>query len=207
VWASLPEGTAPADAPLRERLLLDALQRVRNPTPDRALRVLDVGCGEGWFARGLQAQGAAVTGVDVAEEPLRRARALKPQLDLRRIEPEAPLPFEDCAFDAVWAGEVIEHVVHTQPWLSDLRRVLRSGGVLALSTPNHSRAALARLALSPQRFAEHFDVRGEHLRFYNRRSLALLLGDFGFEQVSVRAAGGPPGLRTVLFASAVRARF
>ena len=35
---------------------------------------------------------------------------------------------EDVSFDAVWAGEVIEHVVDTAAWLSEVRRVLRSGG-------------------------------------------------------------------------------
>jgi SAM-dependent methyltransferase len=217
VWASIPEGTPPADAALRGRLLLAALERVSPATPDDPPRVLDVGCGEGWFARRLLDAGAAVTAVDVVEEPLRRARAACPQLDVphldvprldvRLVEPGAPLPFEDCSFDAVWAGEIVEHILDTQAWLSELRRVLRSGGVLVLSTPNHSRLSLARVALSPRLFAERFDVLGEHLRFYNRRALAGLLADFGFEGVRVRAVGGVPGARPVLFASAVRARF
>jgi SAM-dependent methyltransferase len=214
VWANVPEGTPPADAALRERLLLAALERVpraatdrSQPATDRPLRVLDVGCGEGWFAQRLVDVGAQVTGVEIAREPLRRARVRCPALDLRLVEPDAPLPFEDCSFDAVWAGETIEHVCDTQAWMSELRRVLRSGGVLALSTPNHGRPLLAWLALSPRRFAERFDVLGEHMRFYNRRALASLLTGFGFEDVDVREVGGLPGLRPLLFAVALRTRF
>jgi 2-polyprenyl-3-methyl-5-hydroxy-6-metoxy-1,4-benzoquinol methylase len=107
----------------------------------------------------------------------------------------------------VWAGEVIEHVLDTAAWLSEIRRVLRSAGVLLISTPAHSRLRLLGLALSRKAFAEHFDPRGEHLRFYSRDTLARLIEDFGFEQVSVRSAGGAPGARRVLLLSAIRSRF
>ena len=49
-------------------------------------RVLDVGCGEGRFAAELARAGAQVWRVDVAEEPLRRARARHPELDLRLVD-------------------------------------------------------------------------------------------------------------------------
>jgi SAM-dependent methyltransferase len=155
----------------------------------------------------LAQAGARVAAADVAEEPLRRARQAHPMLDLRLLEPEAPLPFEDCAFDAVWAGEVIEHVADTQAWLSEVRRVLRSGGLLLLSTPDHGPLLRLAMALSRRRFEEHFDPRSEHLRFYTRRTLGALLADVGFEGIELRAAGGLPGARHVLFASALRARF
>src|SRR5262249_59829466 len=75
--------------------------------------VLDVGCGEGQLAVALSEAGVSVVGVDVAEEPLRRARARHPGLDLRIVPAEGRWPLEDAAFDAVWAGETIEHVADT----------------------------------------------------------------------------------------------
>ncbi len=91
-------------------------------------RVLDVGCGEGHLAAGLAHAGAEVVGIDVADEPLRRARVRYPELDLRMVAPEEPGRWQDASFDAVWAGEMIEHVTDTGAWLSEVRRVLRSGG-------------------------------------------------------------------------------
>jgi hypothetical protein len=85
--------------------------------------------------------------------------------------------------------------------------VLRSGGTLVLSTPAHDRLGVLVLALSARRFDEHFDPRSDHVRFYTRRTLGRLLADFGFEQVDVRGAGGGPGARRTLLASAVRSRF
>jgi 2-polyprenyl-3-methyl-5-hydroxy-6-metoxy-1,4-benzoquinol methylase len=199
LWQALPEGLEPSHFALRRRFLLE---RVR-----AGERVLDVGCGEGRFALELARAGAHVLGIDVAEEPLRRARSRHPELDLRRVAAEGPWPLEDAGFDVVWAGEVLEHVADTAAWLSEVRRVLRSGGSLLASTPAHGRLELARLALSGRAFAEHFDPLGDHLRFYNRHTLTRLIAEFGFEQIQVQSAGGRPGARQLLLAHAIRSRF
>lgn len=199
LWRGVREGLEPSDFALRRRFLLE-----RVSSGDR---VLDVGCGEGRFAVELLGAGARVVGIDVAEEPLRRARARHPGLELRLVPEAGPWPLQDASFDVVWAGEVIEHVVDTSAWLSEVRRVLRSGGSLVLSTPAHERLTLLHLALSRRAFAARFEPRGDHLRFYSRDTLERLIGDFGFAQVSVRGAGGPPGARRLLLAHAIRARF
>ena len=123
----------------------------------------------------------------------RRAREREPELDLRLVEVDGEWPLRDASFDVVWAGETIEHVADTAAWLSQVRRVLRSGGSLLLSTPAHGRLTMLCLALSARRMDVHFDPRSDHLRFYTRRTLARLLADFGFERIEVREAGGPPG--------------
>jgi 2-polyprenyl-3-methyl-5-hydroxy-6-metoxy-1,4-benzoquinol methylase len=199
VWESVPEGLDPPEWGLRRAFLLE---RVR-----AGERVLDVGCGEGHFTAELARAGVAAVGIDVAAEPLRRALAHRPELDVRLVAPEGSWPLEDASFDAVWAGEVIEHVADTAGWLSEIRRTLRSGGKLLLSTPAHGRLTVLRLALSGSAFDAHFDPRADHLRFYTRRTLTSLLEDFGFQDVEVRGAGGPPGARRLLLAQARRSRF
>lgn len=219
LWEAVPEGARGADLELRLAFALERLRGVAADRPPRAapagtaaaadapVRVLDVGCGEGQIAAELARAGFDVVGVDVAEEPLRRARSRHPALDLRVVGDDGDWPLQDASFDAVWAGETIEHVADTAAWLSEIRRVLRSGGTLLLSTPAHGRLRMLGLALSARRLDEHFDPRSDHLRFYTPRTLARLLADFGFERIEVRGAGGPPGARRVLLASAVRSRF
>jgi 2-polyprenyl-6-hydroxyphenyl methylase/3-demethylubiquinone-9 3-methyltransferase len=114
---------------------------------------------------------------------------------------------DDASFDLVWSGETIEHVADTAGWLSEVRRVLRSGGTLLLSTPAHGRLSMLALAVSGRAFESHFDPRSDHLRFYTARTLARLLADFGFHDVQVRALGGVPGARRTLLAAARRSRF
>lgn len=198
LWGHVPPGAIPADFALRSAFLLARV------APGE--RILDLGCGEGAFAAALAAAGANVLAADIAAEPLRRAREAHPDLELQLLEEEARWSIPDSAFDVVWAGEVIEHVADTAGWLSELRRVLRSGGRLLLSTPSLGPAQLLGAAVSRRVFATRFDPRSDHLRYYSRATLAALISDFGFEQLDVRAAGRR-GARNVLLASAVRARF
>ncbi|HME05300.1 MAG TPA: class I SAM-dependent methyltransferase [Solirubrobacteraceae bacterium] len=214
IWEALPEPSDPPYLSLRLAFLLahageggPDLAPNGDPSSRTPRRVLDVGCGEGQFAAELARAGYLVVGVDVAEEPLRRARRRHPDLDVRLVPVEADWPLADASFDVVWAGETIEHVADTAAWLSQVRRVLRSGGSLLLSTPDHGALAMLGLALSPRAFDAHFDPRSDHLRFYTRRTLTSLLADFGFQDIRVHGAGGVPGARRLLLASARRSRF
>jgi 2-polyprenyl-6-hydroxyphenyl methylase/3-demethylubiquinone-9 3-methyltransferase len=208
LWEAIPERSQPTDLPLRLAFARERLRLASGApaTGGPALRVLDVGCGEGQITAELARAGFDIVGVDVAEEPLRRARRAHPALDVRLID-EHDWPLADASFDAVFAGDTIEHVLDTIGWLSELRRVLRPGGSLLLSTPAHGRLTLLAAALSPRGFERRFDPRSDHVRFYSRRTLTRLLLDFGFEQIELRGAGGAPGARRVLLASAVRSRF
>lgn len=201
LWEMVPSGLRPPDYELRLGFLLGEVAAGE--------RVLDVGCGEGWFASELLDAGASVTGLDVAAEPLRRARERDPRLaDLRLlIDAAEPWPIEDASVDVVWAGETLEHVADTAGWLSQARRVLVPGGRLLLSTPNHGRLRLLWLACSQRAFNAHFDPLSDHLRFYTRSGLIRLLEELGFQAVSVRGRAGPPGARRVLLARAVRSRW
>lgn len=200
LWSSVPEGLEPARFGLRRDFLLARVQ------PGQ--RVLDLGCGEGAFAAALEQAGAHVVAADVAREPLRRAAARHSGLELLLLEDgEAGWPLDDASFDVVWAGEVIEHVLDTAGWLSEVRRVLRPGGLLALSTPQLGRAGLLGAAVSRRAFAERFEPRSDHLRHYSRATLTELLADFSFAEIAVRAAGGPPWSRPMLLGQAVRSRW
>ncbi|MHB1833968.1 MAG: class I SAM-dependent methyltransferase [Solirubrobacteraceae bacterium] len=198
LWERLPEELHPPDLELRARF---ALANVRAGD-----RVLDLGCGEGDLTARLASAvrpqpetAASIVGVDVAQAALRRARARHPELRFERTEIDDALPFDDGAFDVVWSSEVIEHVADTGQWLSEVRRVLVPGGRLLLTTPSHGRLRVALGGI--ERFSEPL---GDHLHLYTARSLRELLREFDFGEVRVRTAGGPPLLRRLLLASAVR---
>jgi SAM-dependent methyltransferase len=199
LWEAVPEGLEPADYKRRLSFLLELVPP--------AARVLDVGCGEGQFMAALIDAGAHPVGIDVAQTPLARAIRRRQDLELHLVSPDGPWPFEDASFDLVWAGEVIEHVLDTARWLSEIRRVLRSGASLALSTPANGRIMMFLMALGLRSFEGRFDPRSDHIRFYTAGSLRHLLEELGFEQVHVSAAGGPPGARELLLARATRSRF
>ena len=187
----MPDDLEPPSFELRAGFLRSEVR-----TGDRAL---DLGCGAGEFTAVMAEAGARAIGVDVAEAALARARARHPALDFRLVPVEGPLPLEDNAFDLVWASEVIEHVADTGRWLSEARRVLAPGGRLLVSTPSHGRLRVALGGV--ERFS---DPLGDHLHLYTKGSLRTLLGEFGFGEVQVRAVEGPPLLKRMLMARAVR---
>ena len=165
-------------------------------------RVLDLGCGAGHFTAALVRHGCTVIGTDIAERALERARETSPGADLRPMSPDGDLPLAHGEVDLVWCSEVIEHVPDVGALLTEVRRVLRPGGRLLLTTPAHGR--LRRVLLAALRFDAHFDPFGQHVRFFSARSLRGALERSGFGDVRIRAQGGPPLLRETLVARAVR---
>ena len=131
--------------------------------------VLDLGCGLGDFTAALGEHGAMVTGCDVAQEALRRARVRFPTLEF--VLSGGELPFGDETFDVVWAGEVLEHVQDGLGLLAEVRRVLRLDGRLLLSTPDHAPLRRLWLGLSRTAFEHNFDPRSDHVRFFTARTL------------------------------------
>ena len=193
VWRAVPEDARPERFAARRALLL---AHVRPGD-----RVLDLGAGDGTFATILRDAGCDVVAVDVAEEALRRTRARVAGIDARRAVEGEALPLDEDAVDVVWAGEVLEHVADVVGLLAEVRRVLRWGGTLLVTTPYHGRMSVALLALAG-RLEAHFDPRADHLRFFTARSLEGILRDAGFAAVDVRAAGGLPLVRRGLHAVA-----
>ncbi len=191
LWARLPADVPAPDLRLRLKFMLAEVR------PDD--RVLDLGCGQGDITAELAGAGAEVIGVEVAPAALRRARERHPRLSFQLVPIEGPLPLDDNLFTLVWASEVIEHIADTAAWLSEVRRVLAPGGRLLLTTPAHGRLRL--LLGGVQRFSPPL---GDHLHLYCRRSLRELLGEFGFGEITVRTVAGPPLLRRLLLARAVR---
>jgi SAM-dependent methyltransferase len=151
--------------------------------PDVA-EALDLGCGDGQLGSLLRAR--RVVGADVSSVPLDRAR---PRLaEVMLVAPDEPLPFEDGSFDLVLLAEMLEHVRDVQLLLSEVRRVLRPAGRLAISTPAHTRLSALRILV--RGWESEFQPLSPHLRFFTRRSLAQLLDDMGFDVVSLRRRAG-----------------
>ncbi len=192
IWEAVPEDAVPERFEARREFMLEHVRFGE--------RVLDLGCGDGSFAEWLVSVGCEVTAVDVSREAVRRAAERVPDATVRLVDEDGPLPFEEDEFGAVWAGEVLEHVADVVGLLAEVRRVLRWGGRLIVTTPYHGRVALAALALGGM--DAHFDPRADHLRFFTARTLRDVLCDAGFSRVDVRGASGVPLLRRGLHAVA-----
>ena len=99
-------------------------------------RVLDCGCGMGFFLLVMGTlRDVRSTGLDSDPDRLRWAEREHVRAELVAGDAQA-LPFADASFDKVLATEVLEHVDDDRRALAELHRVLRPGGLLAISVPH-----------------------------------------------------------------------
>ncbi len=194
VWAGLPEDPEPWAWRQRRALLLAAVEP--------GARVLDLGCGAGRFVAALRDAGADAVGVELSAAALEGARRNVPGADLRLVAADGSLPLGHGEVDVVWCSEVLEHVPDTIAFLTEVRRVLRRGGRLLVTVPDHGR--LKRTVLALAHYDAHYDPLGQHVRFYTRRSLTRALVATGFDDVELSALGGLPLLRQAIVARAIR---
>jgi SAM-dependent methyltransferase len=144
-------------------------------------RVLDLGCRAGALTRHFL-EGNEVVGLDVDRAALAKAAALG--IETVEADVEAPLPFADASFDAVVAGELLEHLRFPDALVGEVRRVLRQGGVFVGSVPNGFRVQ------SRLRFLRGVPPEDDptHLHLYSPQDVRALLS--AFSDVRIDFLGG-----------------
>ncbi len=99
--------------------------------------VLDAACGEGYGSHLLAQKAQSVVGVDLSEEAIEHAKSNYHQDNLEFICSNVlSLPFDDNCFDVVVSFETLEHLVEHQQLIQEFKRVLKTDGVLLISTPD-----------------------------------------------------------------------
>jgi len=150
--------------------------------------VLELGCGLGYGVWLLVTGGASrVVALDLDKAKIFHTVGSCPYVNSGRlcaiVADGQALPFRDCSFQVVTNFEVIEHVSEPFSLLSELARVLRTDGILLLTTPNRS----ARL------FPLQRPWNPEHMREYTFRALQKGLREF-FPSFKILGIYGNPEL-------------
>ena len=139
--------------------------------------VLDMGCGGGRHAFAALRAGAAVVALDRSDSELKDARAVMgAMVDAGELPSDVggavtcgdahDLPFADETFDRIVASEVLEHIPDDERAITELARVLRPGGRLAVTVPTRW----------PERVCwaldtDYHDTPGGHVRIYRQPEL------------------------------------
>ena len=116
----------------------------------RAARVLDLGCGDGWFSVILAKRGARVTACDLSVEAARtgRARGVANGVDTTTsfaVASAYEIPFREHAFDLVAGMAILHHLSDKPRVAAEISRVLRPGGRAVFMEPLGESLLLERL--------------------------------------------------------------
>jgi SAM-dependent methyltransferase len=106
------------------------------PHPLNGMRVLDLGCGPGWYSVALERAGAHTVSLDLGRDDVRQAHSKGAKA---LVGDAMHLPFGDNSLDGVFCSNLLEHVPEPLNVIDEIARVLRPGGWAWISwTPWYS---------------------------------------------------------------------
>lgn len=169
------------------------------------LRVLDVGCGNGFTCGEFLQLGCRVVGVDLSRQGIEIARKTHPRgrFEVLPADDKLLANLGEPPFDIVVSTEVVEHLYSPREYARGCFQALRPGGRFICTTPYHGYLKNLVLAL-----ANHWDAHanplwdGGHIKLWSRNTLTKLLVETGFTNVQFRGAGRAPYLWMTMVMSA-----
>lgn len=163
----------------RERYSKCILQKTLSQLGNIDGKILDCGCGYGFWTKRLEPYCEFIVGIDIRDIFIRDK--MSPKLDFA-LASGYQLPFSDESFKCVVLFDVLEHMEDALDVLAEIDRVLEKGGYLVLTVPNKDRLAhrikkvMGRPAKYPLRLAvDHYTTEDTqeqwHFREYSRQDL------------------------------------
>lgn len=157
-------------------------------TPLDGTRCLDFGCGPGFLIDDLLAAGARVSAADTSGEAVRlvgeKYAGQRGWEGVQQLD-DGPAPYPDDEFDVATCIETVEHVPEEGlgPLLSELRRLVRPGGTVLVTTPHEENLQFATMYCANCDHQFHWR---QHLRSWTTDWLRRLLGEAGLDVVFCR---------------------
>lgn len=116
------------------KVIAPNLMRILNP--NKGMKVLDIGCGEGYFTRLIDKSGAYVEGVDIAKELIAKAKSTSPDITYHVASADSMTKIQTNYFDALTCVLALQNMEHLDAVIKECARVLKPKG-RALFVLNH----------------------------------------------------------------------
>jgi 2-polyprenyl-6-hydroxyphenyl methylase/3-demethylubiquinone-9 3-methyltransferase len=179
------------------------------PRDSGLLRILDVGCGNGYWALRLSDSGHRLVGIDASAQRIAKARSEVPSARFEQLDISEDLlaALGEEPFDLVISTEVVEHLFLPDVWARACLAALRPGGRFVCSTPYHGYLKNLLIALTNSWDRHHHTLRSVgHIKFFSEATLRQLLTRAGFGNIRFRGAGRVPLLWKSIVMAAERPR-
>ena len=96
-------------------------------------KILDLGCGYGFYTDYFRSIGAEVIGIDASEKMIEIARERYPRTEFSVMDITMPLSYESNAFDMVFSNQVFMDIENIEHIFAECKRILKPGGILYYS--------------------------------------------------------------------------
>ena len=153
--------------------------------PPEAKRVLDLGCGTGFFLAELEQQRPGAVGLDISHDMLLVSEKYVPGARVITADAET-LPFADGSFDTIFCKGCLHHTRDHVGFLAKSRRALSEGGVMILSEPCNDNFLIRWARIALYFFSPYFDL-GD--KGFKKEQLREMCEDAGFEVAEARRYG------------------
>lgn len=118
----------------RKRMLRKKVNLVSAHATGNPIRLLDIGCGTGYFLQAAKEQGWIVSGIE-KDEKARKSATARAGLEVK--DEKSLGEMTDASFDAVTLWHVLEHMEKLNGTVGKIRDILTPGGIMVLALPNH----------------------------------------------------------------------
>lgn len=156
--------------------LLDDFEQYR-----KSGKLLDVGCGIGYFLDEAKKRGWEVYGTEYTDEAVGICKEKGIVMNQGVLDPQN---YDPETFDVITSFEVIEHINNPKEEIANFNKILRPGGLVYVTTPNFNSLLRYRL-----KSAYNVICYPEHLSYYTPKTLKLLFKRSGFRTKQIQTTG------------------
>lgn len=168
----------------RKKKIIKMLSPTKNDT------ICDMGCGDGNLSGSLVKKARQVTGVDISQKRVNRAKGKGIDAICADIH---STPFGSNSFDKVICSEVLEHVFNPYEVITEIYRILKQGGTLVISVPVDEDIDKTILVASREDIEnmdyelikKKYSIEHCHLTSFSKRSIIKTLEETGFEIIQI----------------------
>jgi 2-polyprenyl-3-methyl-5-hydroxy-6-metoxy-1,4-benzoquinol methylase len=115
-------------------LLKDAIDHKFLNRPPNQIKILELASSTGTIAKKIVKNGYDLIATDLESNVLEMIKSDK--ISTKQIDATQKFPFKDQSFHGIYMGELIEHIFDTNFLLSECHRVLKTNGIIVITTPN-----------------------------------------------------------------------
>ncbi|WP_371803598.1 class I SAM-dependent methyltransferase [Candidatus Lokiarchaeum ossiferum] len=177
----------PNDIENNSSYFLNQRNEILAVVPQNTKKMLDVGCGEGFFANSVKNKcNAEVWGIEIVEEIAQKAEKKLDKLLIGGIEDVIDLIPNDY-FDCITFNDVLEHLLHPASILAKMKKKLTTNGVIICSIPNvRSILNIYNLVIRKDwKYTNEGTLDKTHIRFFTLKSANRMFDEQNFEIIKI----------------------